>query len=236
MAWVCLIAAARLMGADPVWKTKPPAQWTEEDARQILARSPWARDNTATVTRRLTEDQLREAGQMGQPRGVGYEGVDAKGSGPKVSPNVFSGPGGDDRSTRSLPQPITLKLRWESALPVQVAEIKSHELEPPTLEGDGYRIAVYGIPGADFKGDPTELGKPLKNMAALKREGKKDVRPIRVEVFRRDNDVVVVYLFPLSAEIGKKDRQLQFQAQIGRIAVAQTFDLSEMEFMGKLEL
>ena len=237
MQWWCVIvAAAGLMAADPVWKSKPAAQWTEEDARLVLSSSPWAKETRATITRRLTEDQLREAGQMGQPRGVGNEGVDPKGSGPKVSPNVFSGPGGDDRSPRSLPQPITLKLRWETALPVRLAEFKSHEVEPPTLEGDGYRIAVYGIPGANFKGDPKELGKPLKNLAALKRASQKDVRPVSAEVFQRENDVVVVYLFPLSAEIAKKDRQIQFEAQIGRIVVAQTFDLSEMEFMGKLEL
>jgi hypothetical protein len=237
MRSVCLfVAAARLMGVDPVWKSKPAGQWTQEDAKQILVASPWAKENRAVVTRRLTEEELREGGQMGQPRGVGNEGVDPKGSGPKVSPNVFAGPGGDDRSLRSLPQPITLKLRWESALPVRLAELKSHEIEPPTLEGDGYCIAVYGVPGADFKGDPRELGKPLKNLASLKREGKKDVRPIGVEVFQRDNDVVVVYLFPMSAEITRKDRQIQFEAQIGRIVVAQTFELSEMEFMGKLEL
>src|SRR5580658_9898400 len=118
MQSVCLIvAAAHLMAADPVWKSKPAAQWTEEDARQILAASPWAKENRATITRRLTEDQLREAGQMGQPRGIGNDGVDPKGSGPKVSPNVFSGPGGDDRSLRSLSRPIALRLRWESALP-----------------------------------------------------------------------------------------------------------------------
>jgi hypothetical protein len=237
MQSACLIvAAAGLMAADPVWLSKPAAQWTEEDARQILARSPWVKENRAVITRRLTEDQLRDGGQMGQPRGVGNEGVDPKGSGPSVSPNIFVGPGGDDRSARSLAQPITLKLRWESALPVQLAELKSHEAEPPTLEGDGYRIAVYGIPGAGFKGEPEELGKPLKSMAALKREGKKDVKPVSVEVFQRGSGLVVVYLFPLSAEIARNDRQLRFEAQIGRIVVAQTFDLSEMEFMGKLEL
>jgi hypothetical protein len=173
---------------------------------------------------------------MGQPRGVGNEGVDPKGSGPKVSPNVFAGRGGDDRSLRSLPQSITLKLRWESALPVQLAELKSHEIAPPTLEGDGYRIAVYGVPGGDFKGDPKQLGEPLKNLAALKREGKKDVRPITVEVFLGGNGVVVVYVFPLSAEITKKDGRIHFEAQIGRIVVTQDFELSEMEFAGKLEL
>jgi hypothetical protein len=234
---LCLVvAAAHLRAADPAWKNKPAAQWTEEDAKQVLAASPWAMEIRAVITRRLTEDQLREAGQMGQPRGVGNEGVDPKGSGPKVSPNVLSGPGGDDRSPRSLPQSIKLKLRWESALPVQLAELKSHELEPPTLEGDGYRIAVYGVPGGGFKGDPIQLGEPLKSLAALRREGKKDVRPVRVEVFQREEGLVVVYLFPLSAEITKKDQRIQFDAHIGRIVFAQNFDLSEMEFMGKLEL
>jgi hypothetical protein len=173
---------------------------------------------------------------MGQPRGVGNEGVDPKGSGPTVSPNVFSGRGGDDRSLRSLARSIQLKLRWESALPVRLAELKSHEIEPPTLGGDGYYIAVYGVPGGDFKGDPKQLGEPLKNLAALKREGKKDVRPIRVEVFQREGGVVVVYVFPLSAEITKKDQRVQFEAHIGRIVFAHNFELTEMEFVGRLEL
>jgi hypothetical protein len=234
---VCLVvAASHLVAADSAWKSKPAAQWTEEDARQVLVASPWAKQITAVITRRLTEDQLREAGQMGQPRGVGNEGVDPKGSGPKVSPNVFTGAGGNDRSSRSLPQSITLRLRWESALPVRLAELKSHEIEPPTLEGDGYSIAVYGVPGGNFKGDPKQLGEPLKSLATLKREGKKDARPVRVEVFQTENGVVVVYLFPLSAEISKKDQRIQFEAHIGRIVFAQTFELSEMEFMGKLEL
>jgi hypothetical protein len=232
LALTTVVAAA----ADPSWKSKPAAEWTGEDAKQVLAKSPWSRTVTAVITRRLTEDQLREGGQMGQPRSVGNEGVDPKGSGPKVSPNVFTGPGGDDRSARSMPQPIALKLRWESALPIRLAELKSGESEPPTLEGDGYRIAVYGIPAADLSGDPKQLGEPLKRLAALKREGKKDIRPTSVEVFRRETGFVVVYLFPLSAEISRKDEHVQFEAHIGRIVFAETFDLGEMEFMGKLEL
>jgi hypothetical protein len=234
LCWI--VSATLLVAADPVWQSKPAAQWTEDDARQILAKSPWTRETRATITRRLTEDQLREGGQLGQPTGVGYDGVDPKGSGPKVSPNVFTGAGGDDRSLRSLPQGITLKIRWESALPVRLAEMKAHEVDPPTLAGDGYRIAVYGIPGGNFKDDPKRLGEPLKNLAALKREGKKDVKPVSVEVFHADDGMVAVYLFPLSAEIIPRDGQVQFEAQIGRIVVFQNFVLSQMQFMGKLEL
>jgi hypothetical protein len=234
---LCLIlAATRLVAADPVWKSKPGAQWTEEDAKQFLASSPWTKNVPAVITRRLTEDQLREAGQMGQPQGIGYDGIDPKGSGPTVSPNIFTGPGGDDHGTRAVARPISLKMRWESALPVRLAELKSHEVEPPTLEGEGYRIAVYGIPGSDVKGSPKQLGEPLRPLAALKREGKRDVKPVSVEVFRRDNGFVVVYLFPLSAELNLKDRVVLFEARIGRIVLSQNFLITEMQFMGQLEL
>lgn len=112
----------------------------------------------AVITRRLTEEQLREGGQLGQPRSIGNEAGDPKVGGLKVSPNILTSPGGGDRSPR--PQSITLQLRWESALPVRLAELKLHEIEPPTLPGDGYRIAVYGVPGGSFKGLPNNWASP----------------------------------------------------------------------------
>jgi hypothetical protein len=48
--------------------------------------------------------------------------------------------------------------------------------------------------------------------------------------------MVVVYLFPLSAEITRKDTILDFEAVIGRIVLKQSFDLREMQFQGRLEL
>jgi hypothetical protein len=234
---ICLIAAAAgLTAADPAWQNKPAGMWTEEDIHQVLSVSPWVKDVRAVVTRRLTEEELRTGGQMGQPTGVGNEGVDPKGSGATVSTNIFTGPGDADRSARSLPRPITLKLRWESALPIRMAEFKSQTIEAPTIDGECYCIAVYGIPGGGFKGDPKELGKPLKSLAVLKRSGKKDVRPVSVQVFQLESGVVVLYSFPLAAEITKNDGQVRFEAQIGRIVVGQTFDLRQMDFMGKLAL
>jgi hypothetical protein len=40
----------------------------------------------------------------------------------------------------------------------------------------------------------------------------------------------------LSAEISKQDQRIRFEAQIGRIVLAQDFDVSEMGYLGKLEL
>ena len=187
----------------------------------------------AGVARRLSESELREGGQMGQPHGVGYDGVDPKNSGPKVSPNIFTGD--NSVSPRATAQVINLRLRWESALPVRLAELKAREMEPPSSEGDGYRIAIYGIPGDGLKGDPKKLGDPLKNEAVL-RSGRKAVKPLRVEVFQRSDGWAVVYLFPLSAEITEKDVRAELEARIGRIVVKQSFDLAGMLFQGKLEL
>ena len=227
-------AVALLAAADPPWNAKPAAQWTEEDARQVLTESAWVKVVNAGVVRRLTEDELRESGQMGQHHGVGYDGVDPKYDGPKLPADLITG--GNARSTRSLPRAITLHLRWESALPVRVAEFKTREVGAFTLEGDGYQIAVYGIPGTGFKGDPQQLGAPLTKEAMLKRDGKRDVRASRCEVFQRADDLVVTYLFPLSAEIVKSDMRVAFEAHIGRIVVMQSFDLAKMKFLGKLEL
>jgi hypothetical protein len=70
----------------------------------------------------------------------------------------------------------------------------------------------------------------------LRREGKKDVLPSRAEVFQLDNSVVVAYLFPLSAEISRKDDVVEFSALIGRLQVSQHFLVGQMQFQGKLEL
>ena len=176
---------------------------------------------------------------MGQPTGLGYDGVDPnrKRWNLPTNPTDLVLPESDEaRRLRSAIPGITLRLRWESALPVRLAELKAHQIEPPTIEGNGYRVSVYGIPGGYFKGDPQKLGAPLKDAAFIRREGKKDVKPTSVEAFQQPDGWAVVYLFPLSAEISPKDVRLEFEAHIGRIVVAQSFDLSEMIFQGKLEL
>ena len=170
---------------------------------------------------------------MGQPTGVGYDGVQDK----KIPiKQALGNPFIPGKPLPSTAPTIQLLVRWESALPVRAAEFKAHEDPPPTLSDDGYTIAVYGVPASFAKGDPTSLGKPLKESAALKREGKKDVLPSRVEVFQLENSVVVTYLFPLSAEISKKDDVVEFSALIGRLQVSQHFLVAAMQFQGKLEL
>ncbi len=225
--------AVLLLAADPDWNTKTIADWSETDAHQVLENSPWAKVVVAGIARRRSEDELREGGQMGQPKGVGYDGVEDR---KRPLKEEVGNPFVPGKPLPSTAPTIPLLVRWESALPVRAAELKTHEPPPPVLSDDGYVIAVYGVPASFAKGDPTSLGKPLKESAALKREGKKDILPSRVEVFELENSVVVAYLFPLSAEIGKKDVVVEFSALIGRLQVSQHFLVEAMRFQGKLEL
>jgi len=230
------IVAVGLVAADPGWKVKPMASWTEDDARQILSDSPWAKTVKAAVRDLQTEDQRREGGNMGQPTGIGFDGITDNRPKPKIPTSALDMVKPDDSSAQPPRQLFTLRLRWKSALPIRVAELKSHIVDPSTGEDDGYRVSVYGVPGGNLKGDPRTLGDPLKKQALLRREGKKDMKPLSVEVFQGENGLVVVYLFPLSGEISTSDRRVEFDAQIGRLSFAQFFNVEDMRFQGKLEL
>src|SRR5208337_4219119 len=200
------------------WKDKPAASWTEREAHIILEKSPWAKITVAGIARRQTEDERRAGGNMGQPTGVGYDGIDDRRVRPVLPQNVFV----PAPTAPSRAQLIRLLVRWESALPVQAAELKVGEAQPPTLSDEGYEIAVYGVPFTDAKGDPLSLARDFKESAFLKREGKPNVKPIRVEAFELEHSSVVVFLFPYSAEISKRDATVEFIALIGRLQVSQT--------------
>jgi hypothetical protein len=228
--WLILCSAAGLMAAEQAWQNKAVTDWTDADANQILTHSPWAKTAVAGINRRPTEDERREGGNMGQPKGVGYDGVEDR----KLSLRQEIGnPLVPGKPLPSTAPTIQVLVRWESAFPVRAAEFKAHVPDPPTLSDDGYSIAVYGVPASFAKGDPTSLGKPLKEEAFLRRDGKKDVKPIDVEVFELEDSVAVVYLFPLSAEIGKKDAIVEFEALIGRLRISEPFNVEAMYFDGK---
>lgn len=231
--WLLPAFAGLLLAGDVSWRDKAARDWNVEDARQVLTESPWARTVIGSISRLETEDERRTGGKMGQDHGVGFDGVDGNKSKSKAAADYFTaGPGG-----ATIPRTeVRLQVRWESALPVRLAEIKAGVVEPPVLPGDGYRLAVYGVPGTYFRDDPKKLGEPLKKGAVLKREGKMNVMPSAVEVFQREDGLVVVYLFPLSAEISSRDGLIRFEAHIGRVGFTQYFDTAQMQYQNKLEL
>jgi hypothetical protein len=172
-----------LFAADPAWLSKPIAQWDAEDAKQVLTNSPWVKYARPAVLPELTEAQRREGGQMGGGKGVGLQGISGGGVfAPTPNPQA-----GKARAASGYAGALTV--RWESALPVRVAELKAREIGAPDWDGDFYAIAVYDVPGLKV-----------------------------VDVLPRANGLaIVVYLFPRSDEITTDDKRIRFTAQIAKL-------------------
>jgi hypothetical protein len=220
-----IFSAALLLAAGPSWSNKDVSAWSEEDAVQVLTRSPWVAAATVTILPARSEAQARDGGRMGGGRAVGLEAL---------QPSILMGIGKASKGFAStVEKRKTFTVRWESALPIRSAEKKAGE-DPPTWEGDYYAISVYGVPGLE---DRRTLPVELTKGAFLKRWGKKDVKPARVEVILTDEKLAtLVYLFPRSEQITRQDRQMWFTAQIGQLFLEQAFDAGEMLLQGKLEL
>jgi hypothetical protein len=225
----CLLAfsAATLLAADgPDWSNKPIPQWNDQDAREVLTNSPWNKNVRLEKVRNLSKFERRDGGNM------------EDGIGPAVG---FAAMGmfGPERAAMAIgrahaqPNLGTVEVRWESASPVRAAEQKLGEVTAPTWTGDYYAIAVHNIP-APYRWN---LARELKGIAYLRRDKKKDLKPSRVQIIRNDDGrSTVVYLFSRSAEITRKDRNLLFVAQIGRLFVSQFFFTDEMQLQGEPEL
>jgi hypothetical protein len=64
-----------LLIADPTWQTKQIVDWNEDDGRQALTDSPWAKTVTPKITKAANSDSARGNGGMGQMGGLGPGGV-----------------------------------------------------------------------------------------------------------------------------------------------------------------
>jgi hypothetical protein len=220
------LSVLALMAADSSWKTKQIAQWTEDDAKQVLEKSPWVQRATPRMLPKRNEAAQRDGGKMGGSQGVGVQAI---------SPTTLFG-GGPTKTHAARPNLTKpMEIRWESAGPVRAAEVKSHEEDAPDLEAGLYAIAVYDVPGLDL--DDKSLLAELRNESALSRDGKKDLKPSQVNLLPQANGLTtVVYLFPHTEAITIEDKRVTFKAVFDHLAVAQYFYTKDMEFQGKLDL
>jgi hypothetical protein len=233
---VLVFAAAAEQG----WKDKQIAQWTEEDAREVLTRSPWAQQTTPEISRQSGYGNRGGMGRgsggigmggigMGIPgMGGGRRGGMGGGGGPYGGGGGGQRRGGDEGERRGPP---TLTVRWESAFPVREAVLKAKDTTASSIEEKYYAVAVLGIPARMTD----RAGKPK---AELKREGKKTIKSADVRTLSRDDGTMMVFLFPKDAkkEITANDQKVAFEAQIGRMSLHEVFVPAEMMYDGKLQL
>jgi hypothetical protein len=214
----------------PSWKNKPVKLWNADDAKQVLSDSPWSQSVTPQWVRDLSPDERRQGGDMqaDQGKGVGLEGLIGIFDPAREAAAI--------ERAHQKPDPGSFLVRWESASPVQTAEQKAPDSESAaqTAEyADFYAIVVYVFPIP--KGWNEHM---LKGVAALKRHNKKDFKPSRVILERKPGESTanIVYLFPRSVEITKRDTTVVFQAQIGRLVITRIFSPPDMLIQEQLEL
>jgi len=140
---------------------------------------------------------------------------------------------------RPAPKPAAklppLAIRWESALPVRIAELKAAEVGAPAWEGDYYAVAVYDV-AVDRNGQKNWLN-AAKKSSALKVVGRKDLRPAEVQVLQEPSGLsTVLFLFPRSVDLTNESKTVMFEAVMGRLSVSHVFALDQMQMRGKLEL
>jgi hypothetical protein len=241
------------------WKDRKPAEWTPDDAKQVLTDSPWVKYVTPEVDRNANSGQRRQGGGANRGGGMGRGGVGISlpgvgigrrtgggypgggypgGNYPNGDPNGGgrNGRRGESNSGGGQAQPRELTVRWESAFPVREAALKAPEPNAPSVDEAHYAVAVYGVPARMQQGDAKKFQDTLKKNAALKRLGRKDLKPSSVEVLDHKNSLVILYLFPRSKEITLQDKEVDFRARIGRFKITEPFYTDQMVYAGKLEL
>jgi len=230
LGWLSLAAvvlfAANPPWANPPWRDRPIAQWDQEDGKQVLTDSPWVKFVMPSYVRDLSPDERVAGGnwEEGAGKGVGLAGLGILGSEKQKAAIARA---------HAKPPAGTVAVRWESADPVRAAEQKTGETGAPILDSSHYAIAVYDIAAPSR----WNLANELKDIAFLRRTKKKDLKPSRVEILRQtDGLATIVYFFPRTVEITRKDGWITFGAQIGRLFVTQAFSVEQMQLQGKLEL
>jgi hypothetical protein len=134
---------------------------------------------------RASDDGNSGYGRRGGGFGGGIPGIGGIGG----RRGGYGYPGGGrrrDDDTANSSQPPALKVRWQSAMPIREAELKTRDTNSPTVDENHYAIAVYGIPSRMANDDPQKLADQYKKEASLKRDGKKDIKPSEFQVLKRE--------------------------------------------------
>jgi hypothetical protein len=237
-------AAAALCAAD-AWKNTDFTQWSQDDAKKVLTKSPWAKEVSVSTGQ---PGAMPSSGRS--KRGGGGGDSDGSGMGGR------GGMGGDEG--RSGAPSANLIIRWETAIPVKEALMKMNYGDHLPAKGDkgytldapreNYILSVTGLrmggrnrqQGADAQAEGTpqsqadRMKDQLMTSTQLLRKGKDPIAPVNVVVNANTNTVYLV--FPKTDAISDDDKDVEFRLTLGRILVREKFSLKDMHFSGKLEL
>ena len=236
-----LLAGALAIYAADFWNAKDPAQWTPEEIESILNDSPWARPTNISFD---LPGMQPDSGKSRSGRFAGDGGY--KGG---AYPRRGRYPDEDEpaKATRGLPS-FVATVRWESALPIRQALLKSQPAGSVEPSENSYVIAVLGVPipgsraeqTAERKGppprDPESVRYELLASTKLIRKNKTPIAPSDVKIDSSKSAGEIHFFFPRKDPISVDDKELTFEMQLGAMKLDQKFRLKDMTLKKKLEL
>lgn len=216
--------------------------WTAEDANTILNNSPWAKQIKITPPQSGT----RRGGGMGRRGGMGYPGGGYPGGGyPGGGQRRGSGGGGGA-------MPVEGTIRWESARPVQQAEARLKNLNPPAdaqaaetragekpaaAPADHYVISLLGVSARNGGGENnTQAFDQFMSGTQLVMKNKTPISPDDVKFLNENGQSEIRFFFPKTNPIAPGDKEVTFHTMVSRTKLEHKFDLKKMTRNGKLEL
>lgn len=269
-------ACSFLLFAADSWKNKDSAQWTEEDINKILTDSPWAKEQTV-ASQRSGEGRpggMGRRGSIGFPGGGypggypggggypgrgGYPGGGYPGGGSYPGSGSPRGGGYPDDTGAGYPggaggAPMNVTIRWESALPVQLAlkrQGAGSAEEAKAVAGASpkfYVISVFGFrmpanrrngngaPDADSDDDRAQasadaLRTRLLDAAQLLPKGGRAIYAQDVEVEGLGSELR--FLFPRTPAIPPNAKEVDFILEAGRVKLEHKFHLADMQYQGQ---
>jgi hypothetical protein len=203
------------------WNEKQSADWTEDEIRELLTKSPWAKEPSVSYN----SGPGNAGRQVGSVGGGGYGGMRRT-----RTPVGAASPGG----TSMEKQQYKVVVRWETALPIRIAS-KKNSTEDPLAN---YVINVVGdLPmlGTHPDESASESEQRVENLKEYTRiERKNDPIYLAKVVFRSPTETL--FYFDRLDPIFPDDKQVTFVTKLGPIEAKARFILKEMTYQGKLEL
>ena len=241
------VAAMVALCASQSWKNEDPAQWSRQDVAQLLNDSPWAQVAGATFS--LIEEN-KEPPPPGPTPGARTAGL--AGSRSDVTDGRWDG--GVGRADRNLPPTLNVTVRWDSALPVQQALVRSKSIATKyetKAATDHYIVTVLGLIPAggnynsnaqlssssdsqDTTRDPRETIEGVMRYSRLLVKKKPAILPDDIKLDQASGELHI--FFPRTKAIEPSDKEVVFETRFGLLSVMKRFRLKDMLYHGKLEL
>jgi hypothetical protein len=216
------------------WNTKPPSEWSAEEAGRLLNKSPWAKEVTASYAGDGRQGGGYPGGGGGYPGGMGGPRIGIGGLGLPMPRGRMGGGRG-----RGGAAPAAYKgvIRWESAQPIREAD----KTPLPDSLKDHYVISVSGIPmntGRRLQEDDGDSSQPqqdrfeaLKQFTILQPKGKELAQAGVVE---QQGGTFLFGFSKDSLQLSADDKEFDFSTRMGNLAVKAKFDAKEMVYHRRL--